>query len=206
MNENSSEKDLNRVILETVKEEKPQTVRALVESVNEKTSTPEEEVVKSVLKLQDNGMLMLKETVKPVPSGFAAYLGKGRARWYWLTILLASAAALVVYMVPEDWFPFAYARYVLGTIFVLWLPGYTCTKALFPSKIGSKGGVVSVGLDSPERVGLGFGLSLALAAFMGLILNYTPWGVRLIPIIFSLFAFTLVCATVGLIREYRSVP
>jgi hypothetical protein len=203
LSENSSEKDLNKIILETVKEEKPQSVEALVASVKEKTSVPEDEVVKAVLNLHDNGMLTLKDQVKPLPTSFATYLGTGRVRWYWLTIVLASAAALVVYMVPEDWVPFAYARYVLGAIFVLWLPGYTCTKALFPSKVGGKGSMVSVGLDSAERVGLSFGLSLALVAFMGLILNYTPYGVTLIPIIFSLLAFTLVCATVGLIREYR---
>lgn len=35
-------------------------------------------------------------------------------------------------------------------------------------------------------------------------LNYTPWGIRLAPITFSLLALTAVFATVGLIREYQT--
>jgi uncharacterized membrane protein len=49
---------------------------------------------------------------------------------------------------------------------------------------------------------LGFGLSLALVALVGLLLNYSPGGVRLLPLVVSLDGLTLVLATGGAVREY----
>jgi len=73
-------------------------------------------------------------------------------------------------------------RIALGLAFVLFFPGYTLIAALFPKK-GSLGGV--------ERLALSFGLSIAVVPLIGLVLNYTPWGIRLYPILVSLMAFIL---------------
>ncbi|MHB8987039.1 MAG: DUF1616 domain-containing protein [Eubacteriales bacterium] len=43
--------------------------------------------------------------------------------------------------------------------------------------------------DGIERVALSFGLSIAVVPLVGLILNYTPWGIRLAPILASLLVF-----------------
>jgi uncharacterized membrane protein len=59
-------------------------------------------------------------------------------------------------------------------------------------------------LDAVERVVLGFGLSVALVAIDGLILNYTSWGIRLAPVSLSLFVLTLVFAVVGVFRQYQA--
>jgi uncharacterized membrane protein len=45
-------------------------------------------------------------------------------------------------------------------------------------------------------------MSIALVPIVGLILNYTPWGIRLTPITISLLALTLVFATMAVVREY----
>lgn len=54
-------------------------------------------------------------------------------------------------------YPLVYARYVLGSIFVLWLPGYTPIKALFLTKE----------IDNIERIALSIGMSLALVPIPG---------------------------------------
>ena len=59
-------------------------------------------------------------------------------------------------------------------------------------------------MDTIERVALGFGMSLALVPIVGLILNYTPWGIRLTPITLSLLALTVVFATAAVLREYQA--
>ena len=56
---------------------------------------------------------------------------------------------------------------------VLFIPGYVLISALFPKKND---------LDATERVALSFGLSIAVVPLIGLGLNYTPFGIRLIPI------------------------
>jgi uncharacterized membrane protein len=99
---------------------------------------------------------------------------------------------------PEDAYPIVYARSALGIIFVLFLPGYTFIKALFPTKVPIK--TSSENLDTIERIALSLGMSIALVPIIGLILNYTPWGIRLMPITLSLLALTIIFATAAVLR------
>jgi uncharacterized membrane protein len=82
-------------------------------------------------------------------------------------------------------------RVAFGLLFILFLPGYALIAALFP-KDGD--------LDWIERIALSFGLSIAVVPLIGLLLNYTPWGIRLEPIIASLMLFTV---SMCLVAYYR---
>ena len=85
-------------------------------------------------------------------------------------------------LVPLAVFTSGALRIVLSLAFVLFFPGYALISALFPAK-GR--------LDGIERVALSFGLSLAVVPLIGLVLNFTPWGIRFEPILFSLLGFIL---------------
>jgi len=85
-------------------------------------------------------------------------------------------------------------RTILGLPFLLFIPGYTLVFALFPTKKGNKG------IDTIERIALSFGFSIAIVSLLGLILNFTPWQIRLEPILLSLFFFII---SVGSIAVYR---
>ena len=89
------------------------------------------------------------------------------------------------------------ARIILGLPFLLFFPGYTLMAALFPKK-GSLGGV--------ERVALSFGLSIAVVPLIGLILNFTPWGIRLEPILISLAVFIIAMSGVAWYRREKLAP
>jgi len=80
---------------------------------------------------------------------------------------------------------------ILGLPLVLFIPGYALIAALFPA-IDE--------LDGIERVALSFGLSIAVVPLIGLGLNYTPWGIRLEPILASL---TIFITGMTLITYYR---
>jgi len=131
------------------------------------------------------------------------YLLTEKAIWYWTTIAVAIATVITVFVIPENAYPIVYIRYVLGSIFVLWLPGYTFIKALFPTKVPIK--TSSESLDTIERVALSSGMSLALVPIVGLLLNYTPWGIRLAPVTLSLLGLSVTFATVAIIREHETV-
>jgi uncharacterized membrane protein len=73
------------------------------------------------------------------------------------------------------------------------LPGYTLIEALYPKKED---------LSSLERLALSIGLSLALTPLVGLVLNYTPWGIRLKPILVSLSLLTVFLALIALSRKF----
>jgi len=88
-------------------------------------------------------------------------------------------------------------RIILGLPFILFFPGYTLIAALFPKRHS---------LDNIERVALSFGLSIAVVPLIGLILNYTPWGIRLYPILVSLTGFIIVMSIVAWIRRSYILP
>jgi uncharacterized membrane protein len=87
-------------------------------------------------------------------------------------------------------------RIALGLPLVLFLPGYSLIAALFPRK----GDLASI-----ERVALSFGLSIAVVPLIGLALNYTPFGIRLSPVLFALSLFTVALALCAFLRR-RRVP
>lgn len=189
-------------IIQIVDEQKPENVQKLVELAKTKTPLTEKQLVECILRLQDEGRIVLREPAGPIPITFMDYLAAGEARWFWLTLGVACATVLIVFVVPEDAFPLIYLRYVFGAILVLWLPGYVLVKALFPKeRVELK---TTANLNIVERVALSIGLSLALVPLVGLLLNYTPWGVRLIPIVLSLFALTVAFATVAVAREHQT--
>ncbi len=102
---------------------------------------------------------------------------------------ISALLVLAILLIPDS--PL---RTVLGVPFVLFFPGYTLISALFPAK-PELGGI--------ERFSLSLGLSLAVIPLIGLGLNYTPWGIRLTPVVTSLFLFTLLMSTVTLYRRTK---
>jgi len=108
--------------------------------------------------------------------------------WDLLTIITLSAILNILIL----YFPDSLARKALGLAFILFFPGYVFITALFPNKQE---------LDNLERLALSFGLSIAIVPLIGLGLNYTPWGIRLIPILISLTIFNVIFAIIAIYRR-----
>ena len=185
---------IDEYIMHLVRKNNPQTVEQLLKLVQLKYSMPEQEILEHIIQLQNQGKLTFMEHPTHIPSTPKDYMLSTQATWYWLIIALALATTTTVFTIPEEAFPIVYARYILGSVFVLLLPGYTLIKALFPTKE----------LDNIERIALSIGMSLALVPITGLLLNYTPWGIRTTPITLSLLALTTTFATAALIREHQA--
>lgn len=62
------------------------------------------------------------------------------------------------------------------------------------------------GIDGIERVALSFGLSIAIVPLIGLVLNFTPWGIRLVPIVVTVAGFTLGSVAVAAHRRHALPP
>jgi len=135
------------------------------------------------------------ELVDPEPPrAFHQYLARaGYSMWLYATsaIVLSTVAVALAGgggLTPLRWF--------LGTVSVLFLPGYATVEALYPEE----------GALSPlERVALSIGLSLAVVPLIGLLLNYSPWGIRLGPVLTSLAAYTEGVALLASYRKYLAV-
>ena len=84
-------------------------------------------------------------------------------------------------------------RYIFGSIIVLFLPGYSLVEALYPGEED---------LTPLERLALSIGLSLAIVPLIGLVLNYTPWGIRLDPVLTAIATTTIMLLTISAYRKY----
>ncbi len=91
-------------------------------------------------------------------------------------------------------FPSNILRIILGLPFLLFFPGYTLVAALFTKKEA---------IGSIERVALSFGMSIAVVPLIGLILNYTAWGIRTEPVVYSVALFIFITSIIAWLRRRR---
>ncbi|WP_042698402.1 DUF1616 domain-containing protein [Thermococcus sp. PK] len=115
-------------------------------------------------------------------------------RDYWDLITIIALSLLLDFLIA--FYPDSLLRKALGLAFVLFFPGYVFITALFPEKKE---------LDNLERLALSLGLSIAIVPLIGLLLNYTPWGIRLIPILASLTVFNVIFALVAIYRRANAI-
>ena len=200
MDSNSKTDQLTQTILRIVDEKNPQTVNEVVSFVQEKGLWSGEEIVVTIIKLQAESKIRLSSPSLPVHLNLLSYVQSNQALWYRATIAISIFTIVSAFLIREDFYPWNYIRNVLGLIFVLWLPGYTFTKALFPANAPKT--ETSTNLSRVDRIALSIIMSMALVALIGSVLNFTPWGINIITIILSLLAFSLVFATAGFVREY----
>ncbi len=90
-----------------------------------------------------------------------------------------AATVLAIYLPLLNESP---VRIILTLPGILFLPGYCLIAALFPKDSD---------IDLIERIALSFGLSIAVVPLIGLGLNFTPWGIRLEPVVIAITVFTL---------------
>lgn len=108
-------------------------------------------------------------------------------------LLLLNAVTLLL-VLAITLLPSTPLRFILGVPFLLFAPGYSLIAALFPRKKQ---------IDTIERIAYSLGFSVATVPLIGLLLNYTPWGIRLYPVLIAIASFVLVMSFVAWYRWYR---
>ena len=103
-------------------------------------------------------------------------------------------------------------RVVVGLPFLLFVPGYAIVSALFPERAttvadspaesGQEPTETVSGIDEIERVALSFGTSIAVVPLVGFALNFTPFGIRLTPIMASLTVVVVFACVVAASRRW----
>jgi len=108
---------------------------------------------------------------------------------FWLTVLISSIMLIMIYLLPQTLTSF---RIVVGGILVFLIPGYASIQLLFPAK----------DMEITQQVVLSVGLSLAIVPLIGLLLNYSPWGLRLEPVVASLSTVGVGLSLAGAYRRF----
>ena len=165
----------------------PKTVSELVSTLRSEGFSADDSV-KSVITLQRTGKASMREA-KPYASLFG-YALSPISLWFWAAVV---AVVLSMSLIGVTSGAALYLRYAFGSVLVLFLPGYSLIEALYPKRE----------LDELTRFALSIGLSLALVPLAGLVLNYTPFGIRLVPVTVSIAGLTLALLVYALFRKHQ---
>jgi len=174
---NRQSAELDELAINRLAEKESVTLIALVTELASELGCSADKVTESLIGLRARNRIVISE--RSPHTSFASYASSPRSFWFW-----AAATATLFSLV----FVFAtsglalYLRYAFGGLLVLFLPGYSLIELLYYKKE----------LDELTRSALSIGLSLALVPLVGLVLNYTPFGIRLLPVAVSLSGLTMV--------------
>jgi hypothetical protein len=187
------EVDISNKILELTRITAPETTQKLLEIIDQELGIPKDIALKYIIELENQGKLRLSQPPEMIPKNLDDYLLTTHGLWFWINIVLSVVTAISVFTISDKNIPYIYIRYILGFIFVFILPGFSLIKFLFPTRE----------MDNIERTAISIGTSLVLVPLVGFLLNFTPWGIRLTSITFSLLALTILLTFLGLMREYK---
>ncbi|GAB3664549.1 DUF1616 domain-containing protein [Halopiger thermotolerans] len=124
-----------------------------------------------------------------------------------LVSLVAALAALVVTGVPAG----NAGRLLAAFALALFLPGYALVSVLFPAAARDPRADAETeierrprGIDTVERLGLSFALSIAIVPLVGIVLPLTEWGLATEPAAAALAGLTVALAQLGVLRRLRT--
>lgn len=178
---------LEELAIKRLAGEKPVALKALVAELAGELGCSVDRVTEGLMGLQARNRIVISE--RSPRASFASYASSPRSLWFWA----AAGAALLslVFLLATSGLAL-YLRYAFGGLLVLFLPGFSLIELLYYKKE----------LDELTRFALSLGLSLAMVPLVGLVLNYTPFGIRLLPVALSLAGLTMVFLTLALRSKY----
>ena len=185
---NSLEND----ILDLLETKQPSNVKELVSLVQKQVDVTPKVIEQTIKSLHKKGLVSLEEPT--IHKFFITFLSQKASFWFWIVVVTSVLSFTSILFFPETGTPLSYIRYIFAFILIALLPGYCLTETLFPEKSA---------LDLIERVTFSIGLSFAITALTGLILSFTPFGLRLATILPSLGSLVIALAIVALIRKYK---
>jgi hypothetical protein len=188
----SANSELDDKILKIMESYRPDTVENLVEQAQRELNLSEENIIKHVLKLEKNGKLLFSDQNISTPISIIKYLFSIHSIKFWVICVFSILTTISVFIIDEKAYPYIFIRYVLGTIFILILPGYSLLNALFQT----------IEINVMEILTLSLAISLALVPFIGLILNYTIWRLKNPSIVLSILILIVFLNVISLIREH----
>ena len=162
----------------------------IILKTSERLKLKKHDVARRIYELKENGLIDLVDP--DPPKTLIRYFFSAYCTWFWLIASVVFLLFVAIYALPNSP-PYIYLRYLFGSIFVLYLPGSSLIELLYPKPEE---------LSQLERLALSIGLSLALVPLVGLILNYTPWGIRLDPVFAALSLLTIGLACGAVYRKF----
>jgi uncharacterized membrane protein len=176
------------LILERTTGTKALTLSRLVKEISGESDYDPDRVVAEIIRLRGEGKIRINEQVPY--SNLAEYLLSPLSFSFW-ELVLATLLSLTFLFASSGLA--LYLRFVLGGVLVLFLPGYSLVGLIYSKKED---------LDYLSRIAFSFVLSIAIAILVGLVLNYTPFGITSVAVGLSLGGLTIVLLFLTVFRKH----
>ncbi|MFX1319756.1 MAG: DUF1616 domain-containing protein [Promethearchaeota archaeon] len=190
---------VRELVLEALRSRRFSTVQEVVADLKTK-GVPEGVTTRMIKDLAQEGQVLLnlpgasEETVMTPVTSIWEYLRSTLALDLWITLLLLVLGVVTVFFIPVELFPAVVLRWIFGGLLLVFVPGFAFIRALFPFERF---------IDRWERLALSCGLSIALAVLVAFGLNFTPFGITLIPTTVVLAVITLGSILIATTRRAR---
>ena len=184
------QEDSYQVIRALIESHHPEDVNQLSLLVGQKLGIAESEALDLLLSLEGDGKLIFFDKKSDT---FLEHLKDVKSSWFWAYTAITVMSAITNIYVTGAGNPLIYLRQVLGVLYVVFLPGYALVKVLYPLNQ----------VNIVVRLALSITLSLVVVPMIGYLLNFSPWGIGLMPVNLSILFFSFACAVAGLYREYQ---
>ncbi len=160
------------------------------ESISQEIGCNKDLVIKSLMKARESKKFRLIEG-SPYTS-LAKFAFSPYGLWFWISVVATLISFILIF---ESGGLASYFRYAFESILLIFLPGYSIVEMTYPNKDQ---------ISDLTRAALSVAISLGLVALVGLFLNYTPLGIRLIPVVSLLCGLTIIFFALALGKKFSS--
>ena len=184
--------EIENKILYIVNSKKPTTGTQLVEYIIEELSITEPQALKMLVELEDRKKISFNQE-KPIPVDLQGFLLSNNARWYQIVMLISfSSVFSVIFQITGT---LNFLRNLIGVVYVLFIPGYSVTRILYMSEE----------ISSTKNILFSMAISVSIAAFVGILLNYSSYGITPVPVALAVFIIVLLLSNTAIYMEYKNV-
>ena len=173
--------DIDRAVKEIISIRQPSTGEDLVDIVTKEMSLSREEAIDSMLRLEARNEIQFRPVEDQPPTG--------------LVVNALSLTAVLSTFITPSLSQLIIIRYVAGSIFLMFLPGFCITKIIY---LGEE-------IGNLKLVAMSLGISVSVVSLIGMALNYTPWGISTTALTFTVFLLVLALSSICATRELENL-
>lgn len=186
---------VKKIIIKILTDEKPKTVRKLVERTSELSKCEKNLIYNIIREMEQEKEIHLgsPRIERILPKTIFEYLLQINyySIEFWGLILLSTLFFLTVLLINSN-SPLYFLRVIMGVSFSIIIPGWSVSNVIFPKLYET--------IDQIERVLLAIGINIGIMIFGGLILDQI-WAIDSLPFVIMLGSLTMVSTIItGIIR------
>jgi len=182
--------DLKDKIIEIIGDKKILSRETLIQILHD-WGINRDDIVSALNQLEKEGKIDKRLRVPRLT--FYQFIKSPRELWFSIIYLITTLNIIFWYLIPEEENNLVWIRYIIGTLFILIIPGASVTYFLKIDKI----------IGSLEKFIIIVLMSIAISPAVGLILNFTPWGVDPIVLLVVLSLFSYLLSGASLISRWK---